>query len=852
MCGCFLKNAGEDTEYWNEGDSELDADFPSDDDSNEPTIPSTSDAARDLDQDQAADVEADVEAVVWWVVVFTCVFQTLHSLSSRALSWLLLFLYTLLNFLGRFSEKAASIARAFPSTMFLRAKYLTDKLSIPSVHHYVVCTTCLTLYDYCDCSEKRGSRSIILSCKECARSRKCVPLLKEVMTSGGKRKFYPCLVYPYASLHSSLQALLSRPGFYQLCEERRQANVEMLYDVSNGKIWHEFLQFDNEPFLSEKNNLAFMLNFDFFQPFKHRIYSVGVIYLAIMNLPREVRFKRENIIIVGIIPGPSEPSLTLNTYLSPLISDLLSLWHGVSFTTHDSGVQTVRCALLCVGCDVPAGRKTCGFLSHSANLGCTRCYCNFGTGQFGIQDYSGFNRAEWSLRSGQQHRDNVDKVLSCVTKTAREKKESELGCRYSCLLQLPYFDAVRMLIIDPMHNLYWGTAKYIFSKIWRKRVIITDTDVKTINNRISSLIIPSNVHFGRLPSCMDHSSSLTAEQWMLWVNYYSLFCLHGILPVEQLECWRHFVLASRLLCRRALSKDDIALADALLLQFCRRFELIYGPHAVTPNIHLHAHLVECVRDYGPMSSFWLFAFERFNGLLGDEPTNNRSIELQLMHRFLQDNANLSLLLSSPHVESEINRFFSGVVISHACSFSSIAHLDMHIGQSPHTSPDYSLSSTKYTISAFTQFEMDILSKVYQKVFPSLLNQSLAQSFRKMLTITIKSQKVKADQYVSAKSVFGFEVSHSSGCATRSVFSDPDFRPAKINYFVLHSMYVNETEIVTHAFANVSWPMHHPLQHSIGKPFQIWCATLYESTDNFIIALYPFHDETVLVTVPLVL
>ena len=31
--------------------------------------------------------------------------------------------------------------------------------------------------------------------------------------------------------------------------------------------------------------------------------------------------------------------------------------------------------------------------------------------------------------------------------------------RYSCLLQLPYFDPVRMTILDPMHNFYLGTAK---------------------------------------------------------------------------------------------------------------------------------------------------------------------------------------------------------------------------------------------------------------------------------------------------------------------------------------------------------------------------------------------------------
>ena len=56
------------------------------------------------------------------------------------------------------------------------------------------------------------------------------------------------------------------------------------------------------------------------------------------------------------------------------------------------------------------------------------------------------------------------------SKTERQRKESQLGCRYSCFLQLPYFDAVRMLIIDPMHNLYLGTAKYIFNVIWLKVV----------------------------------------------------------------------------------------------------------------------------------------------------------------------------------------------------------------------------------------------------------------------------------------------------------------------------------------------------------------------------------------------
>ena len=51
-----------------------------------------------------------------------------------------------------------------------------------------------------------------------------------------------------------------------------------------------------------------MLNIDWFQLFDHIQYSIGVIYLVIQNLPRSLRFKPENIIIVSTIPGPKEPS----------------------------------------------------------------------------------------------------------------------------------------------------------------------------------------------------------------------------------------------------------------------------------------------------------------------------------------------------------------------------------------------------------------------------------------------------------------------------------------------------------------------------------------------------------------
>ena len=72
-----------------------------------------------------------------------------------------------------------------------------------------------------------------------------------------------------------------------------------------------------------------MMNLDWFQPTKHGCDSIGVIYIVIMNLPRQECLKPENVIIVGIIPGPKKPKIHKNPFLQPLVSDLVDLWDGV-------------------------------------------------------------------------------------------------------------------------------------------------------------------------------------------------------------------------------------------------------------------------------------------------------------------------------------------------------------------------------------------------------------------------------------------------------------------------------------------------------------------------------------------
>jgi len=246
-----------------------------------------------------------------------------------------------------------------------------------------------------------------------------------------------------------------------------------------------------------------------------------------------------------------------------------------------------------VGCDLPAARKVCGFPSHSTNLGCSQCFCSFSRG-FGNDDYSNFERDSWELRTNERHRADVKKLEQCKTKTARAAKEKELGCRFSMLLELPYFDPVRMLPIDPMHNLFLGTAKHITKSVLITRGVLSASHLDIIHQRLKCFQLPVNI--GRIPSRIESGATFTAQQWLNWTIYFSIYCLYNLLSVDEIEFWRHYVLACRIPCKKELTQDDITVADTLLLRFCKRVRRIYGSSTITPNMHLHAHLAMSVRE----------------------------------------------------------------------------------------------------------------------------------------------------------------------------------------------------------------------------------------------------------------
>ncbi|XP_061190105.1 uncharacterized protein LOC133197961 [Saccostrea echinata] len=778
--------------------------------------------------------------------------QAVFFISDMALSFIIMLIKSIF-YLGSFSSSfIAALYKSFPSTLYQANSSVHFKKD--NFKKYVVCPKCFSLYDFSQCLQIIEGKNVSKKCNnvvqpnhKLANFRKpCGEILFKSVTVNGKITFVAKKTYCYKSLKESIHRLVKKKGFENLCEKWRHQTYtdDVLSDVYDGNVWKEF-NGEKFNFFTEPNNFGLMLNVDWFQPFKYSNYSVGAIYLSVLNLPREERFKRNNIILVGLIPDcKTEPPT--NTFLQPLVDELQEAWVGYHLDSYTSPSDPVsfRLALLCVGCDVPASRKLCGFLGHSATLGCNKCMKRF-EGVIGQKNYGGFNVREWVERDKDSHMNMVKEIMKSKTKTKKEELEKKYGVRYSVLLELEYFDPIRMTIIDPMHNLFLGTAKRMMT-LWKDKKVLLPDHFEKIQEKISGVYCPSDI--GKLPKKFASSyGSFNADQWKNWTIMFSVYALKDLLPNDHFDYWRKFVLACKFLCSRSLTKNHVKVAHLLLISFCESVERAFGDEVITPNIHLHAHLDKCLYDFGPVYAFWLFSFERENGILGAFPTNNRFVELQLMRKFLKT-VHVVDIDCKENIGQDFGPEFERIVsMIDSKDRGTLAEMNMcqNISLSKMSSRNVEVSMCDWTLgminSVFShstlkncflnERDFSYLKHLYQVLYPNVLieNIEVCNTFRSTESINVFGNIIGTKRGRSNRS--SMIIAHWYGNNGQiSSFENMDLkpRPGQVEKIILHNILI-EGKSHVHCLARVKWfcKVNETMKNYFGKPVEVWKANMYE-------------------------
>ena len=545
--------------------------------------------------------------------------------------------------------------------------------------------------------------------------------------------------------------------------------------------------------------------------------------------------------MVGIIPGSKEPKGSVNSFLRPLVEELKEFWDGVILNRkfHPLKKVCVRAAVTCCTCDIPATRKLCGFVGHCATRGCSKCSKEFKYDKDSNKmNFSGYNKEEWPIRDLSVHHQQCENHLLSQTKSQRQSIEKEYGIRYSALVDLPYFNPIRYAVVDPMHNLFLGTAKHVM-QVWMDKNIITKSHCEVIEQTVAKIQTPRDV--GRLPLKIASSfAGFTADQWRNWVTIFSAVSLKTVLPNNHLRCWLLFVRACSLLCTRVITVEHIDEADGYLVEFCKQYLSLYGFESCTPNMHLHLHLKECLKDYGTVHSFWCFSFERFNGILGKYHTNNKMTEAQIMQKFLSEQQ-----IKSVTVPTEADDMFQ--LTEKMCG-------SLH--ESSSSEDILQLKSRAQYEKLHSNYSIDHDSKIIYllpPLFSGVLTLNEICKFRAVYKFMYPNVNIIhfSPFYVSAKKCdMAGELFTSCNTRERSSvitaywpvesLTDPlekSFQVGTIIQFLKHKIKVNthdKTEELMHIFCRIKWSIKHNQQKWYGSSALLCTNITYgESACSFI-------------------
>lgn len=517
------------------------------------------------------------------------------------------------------------------------------------IKEYVSCSSCHAIYPMpIKQQERRNRMHCNFVTKVSTTTGRPLELCGNALYDTTKTgKLNPKRTYVYNSMITTLKQFMCREGFMDSLtswKKRKLQKPGFMFDVTDGDVWNSF-RLDpaaEKPFVEESDtNLVFSLNADWYQPFSNSVYSVGAVYLTILNLDRKIRNLRSNMIFVGLMPGPGEAhSQQINNYLQPLVDELkILMGNGIAMMT-SAGEVIVRGAVILGTMDLPAAAKAFGFSSHNSFYACRKCDHSFpALDSTGLKrDFSDCWDNTLKKRTKESNLDYANQWKAACNDNQRKISVRKNGTRWSVFHELPYFDVIRFVVFDPMHNVWLGTCKRIVHHIFLKMDLLESAARNEMSAFVKKLIMPFGYDvssIARKINTGDGFAYFKADEWRIYSLFLSPLLLKGRLSNAQYENWMIFVGAMQVMSMPNVNVADLQKCHEEIVNFCKGFQRLYGKESLYSNAHYHTHLLSQMLDFGPFHSHHAFNYERYNSDLKSIKTNRKNMERTVANKFVE-------------------------------------------------------------------------------------------------------------------------------------------------------------------------------------------------------------------------
>jgi hypothetical protein len=284
-----------------------------------------------------------------------------------------------------------------------------------------------------NCLAYTGSYADDTVCPDCNEDR--WRLRKSGVREARARYLYvpikPRLMHQYGSVARAkmLQTYCAR--FYNLQDSDDDAVIDDWWAAQH------YRRLRGEGYFGSTRDIALQISFDGFQVTGRTFYHAAPIIAIILNLPPTIRYRRENIMLVGLIPGPQVYNHP-DTWLQPFVDEMKELGFGESnaYDAYSQQLFTLRAHTVLFSGDGPAVAQACGMKSPGgAQVPCRVCTFE-GTFVADKRRYyyphSANDLAGHDSSGHSTYRNNLREVIETVVHAGPDAMKADGGCYQNC------------------------------------------------------------------------------------------------------------------------------------------------------------------------------------------------------------------------------------------------------------------------------------------------------------------------------------------------------------------------------------------------------------------------------------